>query len=120
MGWAARLPREAADQVEVIAPRPFDPDAEWRVLATEEPVTWSQEGLDDCCWYCAVSAEWDKSGVYATHEADCAWVRARLHYGIDLGRHKVKVTSADVGGFDFDPRQHRRARVERDRQTPVD
>lgn len=83
---------------------PFDFEAGWRFLAEDEPITRSQEGLDDACWYCGADSRSKKVPrklpdgrhdhptaydfvEYAEHDPSCLWVRARLTFGIDLGHH---------------------------------
>ncbi len=57
----------------------------------DQPITSSQEGLDDACFFCHV---WPKGIVdwerFAEHEASCLWVRARQAVGRDLGLHLLK------------------------------
>lgn len=52
-----------------------------------DPMTYSQEGLDDCCFHCGADP------VYlpdyrpgARHSSSCVWVAAMKHLGHDLPR----------------------------------
>ena len=58
-----------------------------RALAVDDPRQRSQEGLDDCCFFCGEHREpkCAEKGCHAyvqLHEADCPWRAARIYLGL--------------------------------------
>lgn len=49
-----------------------------------DPLTYSNEGLDDRCFFCGATPTWDGKNRGATHEAKCAWVEAMAYLGHPL------------------------------------
>jgi hypothetical protein len=62
-------------------------------LAQTDPLTWSQEGLDDACLFCDADKRRKRPGrtstYFAIHASDCLWVEACRYTGTDLGAHGV-------------------------------
>jgi hypothetical protein len=57
-------------------------------LAVDDPLTWSNEGLDDGCFWCGADpvAIWEPEYHRgAIHDSACAWVAARRLLGLPLG-----------------------------------
>ena len=59
-----------------------------RPLAVDNPMQTSQEGLDDCCFFCGYDIVYgDRS---QPHEVDCTWFTARVALGLSTkGHHRV-------------------------------